>query len=76
MSKKQSCVEWLQATELERDLTLGDWNKAKEMYNDQLKKLLKIIDWYDNHGDVRPNNETYSWFIELWNETFGGQDNE
>ena len=24
-------VEWLQAIELERDLTLSDWNKAKEM---------------------------------------------
>ena len=25
-----SSVEWLQAIELERDLTLADWNKAKE----------------------------------------------
>mgnify|MGYP007071400555 CR=1 FL=1 len=33
-------VEWLQAIELERDLTLSDWNKAKEMEKEQM------IDWY------------------------------
>ena len=29
---KQSIIDWLQAIELERDLTLADWNKAKEMH--------------------------------------------
>ena len=31
MGNKQSSVGWLQAIELERDLTLADWNQAKEM---------------------------------------------
>lgn len=26
-----TAVEWLQATELKRDLTLADWEQAKEM---------------------------------------------
>ena len=30
-NNKQSSVGWLQAIELERDLTLADWNQAKEM---------------------------------------------
>ena len=31
MGNKQSSVGWLQAIELERDLTLADWKQAKEM---------------------------------------------
>jgi hypothetical protein len=31
VNNKQSSVGWLQAIELERDLTLADWNQAKEM---------------------------------------------
>ena len=30
-NNEQSSVRWLQAIELERDLTLADWNQAKEM---------------------------------------------
>ena len=30
-NNKQSSVRWLQAIELERDLTLADWNQAEEM---------------------------------------------
>ncbi len=29
-------VEWLQAIELERDLTLSDWHKAKEMEKEKM----------------------------------------
>ena len=36
-NNKQSSVEWLQAIELERDLTLADWNKAREMYQDEIE---------------------------------------
>ena len=51
-------LEWLQAIELERDLTLADWNKAKEMevagremsysdgYREGYKRALELIEWY------------------------------
>ena len=51
-------VEWLQAIELERNLTLADWNKAKEMevagremsysdgYREGYKRALELIEWY------------------------------
>jgi len=38
-------VEWLQAIELERDLTLSDWNKAKEMEKEQ--KRIKLPSHYE-----------------------------
>ena len=77
--KKQSSIEWFdrwfrdnpEATHEEGNAAL---QQAKAMHKEEIEKLLKIIDWYDNHGDVRPDNETYSWFIQLWNKTFGGQD--
>ena len=33
--KKMTAIEWLQSIEMERDLTLGDWSKAKEMEKQQ-----------------------------------------
>ena len=35
-NNKQSSIEWLQAIELERDLTLADWNKAKAMHKEEM----------------------------------------
>jgi len=37
-----TAVEWLQSIEMERDLNLGDWRKAKEMEKEQ------IINGWDN----------------------------
>jgi hypothetical protein len=34
-NKQQTAVEWLQSIELERDLTLADWNQAKEIESRQ-----------------------------------------
>jgi hypothetical protein len=34
--KKMTAIEWLQSIEMERDLTLGDWSKAKEMEKQQM----------------------------------------
>ena len=57
-NNKQSSVGWLQAIELERDLTLADWNQAKEMevmgremsysdgYAEGYKRALELIEWY------------------------------
>ena len=82
-NKKQSSIEWFlnefsKQIEFVPESELDKWfkeliPKAKAMHKEEIEKLLKIIDWYDNHGDVRPDNETYSWFIQLWNKTFGGQ---
>ena len=56
-NNKQSSVEWIQAIELERDLTLADWNQAKEMevagremsydegYKEGYKRALELIEW-------------------------------
>jgi len=62
-------VEWLQAIELERDLTLSDWNKAKEMEKEQI--IMSHIDSaifteWDILTDARKNADQY------YNETYGG----
>ena len=56
-NNKQSSVGWLQAIELERDLTLADWNQAKEMevagremsysdgYREGYKRALELVVW-------------------------------
>ena len=57
-NKQSSSIDWLQAIELERDLTLADWNQAKEMevagkemsysdgYKEGYKRALELIEWY------------------------------
>ena len=40
-NNKQSSVEWLQAIELRRDLTLADWNKAKEIHRQEILETYK-----------------------------------
>lgn len=72
---KQSSIDWLIEQIVNHNgVNSKTFEQAKAMHKEEIEKLLKIIDWYDNHGDVRPDNETYSWFIQLWNKTFGGQD--
>ena len=74
-NKKQSSIDWLIEQIVNHNgVNSKTFEQAKAMHKEEIEKLLKIIDWYDNHGDVRPDNETYSWFIQLWNKTFGGQD--
>ena len=60
-----SSVEWLQAIELERDLTLADWNKAKEMHKEEIKNA--FTNGFISHlGSNRIADENF------YNETFGG----
>lgn len=70
---KQTAVEWLEER-IQSDMTfmevLGLIIQAKEMEKEQLKRLLEIIMWYDEESDVRPDIETYTWFMQLYNETF------
>jgi len=63
-NNKQSSVEWLQAIELERDLTLADWNKAKAMHKEEIKEAL--IDGAINERVIEYRIPHY------YNETFGG----
>ena len=54
---KQSSVDWLQAIELERDLTLADWNKAKAMEKKQcvdfaLKCMLNGLEPHQSTREV------------------------
>lgn len=58
-NNKQNSVEWLQAIELERDLTLADWNKAKAMHKEECINLL------NTHIDIFDTSE------EHYNKTFG-----
>ena len=38
METKQTAIEWLQAIELHRYLTLADWTKAKKMERRQINE--------------------------------------
>ena len=52
---KQTSKEWLEDIGLERDLTLSDWNKAKEMEKEQKRIKLpshyEILDKADEEDD-------------------------
>ena len=82
---KQTAVEWYAeqgmkleisrlkgeiSTEKMLDLLFEKLRQAKEMEKEQIKRLLEIIMWYDEESDVRPDIETYTWFMQLYNETF------
>ena len=64
-NNKQSSVEWLQAIELERDLTLADWNQAKAMHKEEIKNAF-TNGFISSRGSNRIADETF------YNETFGG----
>ena len=73
-NNKQSSVEWLQAIELERDLTLADWNKAKAMHKEEITEAFDEGQEYEYqyHINSTPkfDSETY------YNETFGGNNEQ
>jgi len=66
-----SSVEWLQAIELERDLTLADWNKAKEMHKEEHAQT-----WDDamENMKARGGNDMRAWadFDDYYNEKYAG----
>ena len=73
-NNKQSSVGWLQAIELERDLTLADWNKAKAMHKEEITEAFDEGQEYEYqyHINSTPkfDSETY------YNETFGGNNEQ
>lgn len=46
------------------------FNQAKAMEQNNTKKLLEIIMWYDEESDVRPDAEIYNWFKQYYTKTF------
>lgn len=44
MKSNLTAIEWLQSIEMERDLNLGDWAKAKEMEKQQIAEAYYIGD--------------------------------
>ena len=65
-NNKQSSIEWLQAIELERDLTLADWNKAKAMHKSE-------IIWSHGIKMKGVNNLKCVSGEQYYKETFGGK---
>jgi hypothetical protein len=59
-NNKQSSVEWLQAIELERDLTLADWNKAREMYQDEIEAAAIISSAEQSTKEASEKSEAFS----------------
>jgi len=62
-------VEWLQAIELERDLTLADWNKAKAMHKEEIKNAF-TNGFISSKGSNRIADEIF------YNENYGGNDEQ
>ena len=57
-------VVWLQAIELERDLTLADWNQAKAMHKEEIVDAHNRGIW----AEPKPFDDGEQYY----NETFGG----
>ena len=68
-NNKKSSVEWLQAIELERDLTLADWNKAKAMHKEEHGQTW---DKSMENFEARGRNEMRAWvdFDEYYEQTY------
>lgn len=71
-NNKQSSVEWLQAIELERDLTLADWNKAKEMHMQEICDAHYYGQESDRMADTWNDHPEY-WACEYYLKKFNNQ---
>ena len=56
---KQTAVEWLQELELQRDLTLEDYEQAKAMEKEQLRKAYLADPYNAICGFEQYYNETF-----------------
>ena len=65
-NKQINVVDWLQSIELERDLILADWNKAKAMFEVAVR-----IAFYDGQR-YEENKSSRDYF----NEKFGGNNEQ
>ena len=63
MKSNLTAIEWLQEIEIERDLNLGDWSKAKAMEKQQIMDAI---------NEVSENNVKYAnMTISLWSQIEG-----
>jgi hypothetical protein len=69
-NKQQTVVEWLQSIELERDLTLADWKKAKEMHKERMINFTE--DWYFNGPLLGEGIDVKNTIEQHFNNTYGG----
>ena len=75
-NKMVSSIEWLQAIELERDLTLADWNKAKAMHKEDIIKSMSFA-FIDGAKIGAINYESpFTDWEQYYNETFGGNNEQ
>ncbi len=66
-------VEWLQAIELERDLTLSDWNKAKEMEKERIENAwVAALDFGIEKMKGLNDLESKDAFEQYYEQTYGG----
>ena len=76
-NKRINVVDWLQSIELERDLTLADWNKAKAMHKEEI-----ISDYLQGANDEAIERNARERFlikkdaIRYYNETYGGNNEQ
>jgi hypothetical protein len=68
-NKQPTTVEWLQCIELERDLTLADWKKAKEMEKERTINFTE--DWYFNGPLLGEGIDVKNTIEQHYNETYG-----
>ena len=66
-NKNMTAVEWLQSIDLEKDLDLGHWNRAKAMEKEQ---IMNAVDIGFEEGckfpeDIKLNNSE-----QYYNETY------
>jgi len=67
-NKQPTTVEWLQCIELERDLTLADWKKAKEMEKERTINFTE--DWYFNGPLLGEGIDVKNTIEQHYNETY------
>ena len=68
-NKQPTTVEWLQCIELERDLTLADWKKAKEMEKERTINFTE--DWYFNGPLLGEGIDVKNTIERHYNQTYG-----
>jgi hypothetical protein len=57
---KQNSIEWLQSIELVRDLTLADWKKALEMYQDEIEAAAIIAAAERSTSQASDNSQAFA----------------
>ena len=67
-NKQQSSVEWLQSIELERDLTLADWGKAKEMEKELTIRFALFYAYGQDNVSEQLRTQIEKWYDKIFEE--------